>query len=272
MNDKTKDLLDNLVKKLVDPAFVADTLQTRVFLTPYSAPARKWSLFNFGLMRSQHTGDARGFKQWQIVGRKVKKGARAIYILAPMTKKITDKKNPDEEKTIVVGFRSIPVFRYEDTEGEALADLPDLAALDAEKESLPLYDVCERLGVAVSYAPSPGDYRGYYAPIEKEIVLSTDAEQTFFHELSHAIDAELNGGLAKPGSKDSDFDEIVAELSACFLASLYGRQPANLAKTKVYVSHFSGKKHVGQEVARALDRVMAIYEYIAEDSVVSVSV
>jgi len=33
------------------------------------------------------TEDARGFRQWQKVGRRVKKGAKAFYILAPIRKK-----------------------------------------------------------------------------------------------------------------------------------------------------------------------------------------
>jgi len=34
------------------------------------------------------TADARVFKQWQKAGRRVKKGAKAFYILAPVKRKV----------------------------------------------------------------------------------------------------------------------------------------------------------------------------------------
>jgi len=86
------------------------------------------------------TEDARGFRQWQKIGRRVKKGAKAFYILAPIRKKVpvkirreVERINENGETEIVeveetiyvdklVGFKSIPVFRYEDTEGKPLPE------------------------------------------------------------------------------------------------------------------------------------------------------
>lgn len=83
-------------------------------------PSDKWSIGNRILQMLQGTDDARGYKQWQEAGRQVRKGAHAIHILAPMTFKVkeTDKDTGEEvEKVVVKGYRPIPVFRYEDTEG-----------------------------------------------------------------------------------------------------------------------------------------------------------
>jgi antirestriction protein ArdC len=77
-------------------------------------------------MYLNETDDARGFRQWLQVGRHVKKGSKAFYIIGPVTKKITEKKSLDsgekvrEEKQIIAGFKAIPVFRIEDTEGEPI--------------------------------------------------------------------------------------------------------------------------------------------------------
>jgi len=86
------------------------------------------------------TEDARGFRQWQKVGRRVKKRAKAFYILTPVRKKVPVKVKREEERvndngeievveieeTILVdklvGFKPVPVFRYEDTEGEPLPE------------------------------------------------------------------------------------------------------------------------------------------------------
>jgi hypothetical protein len=65
-------------------------------------------------MYLNNTEDARGFRQWQQAGRRVNKGSKAFYILAPMFKKVEEN---GEEFQQLIGFRSVPVFRVEDTEG-----------------------------------------------------------------------------------------------------------------------------------------------------------
>src|SRR5574340_618277 len=67
-------------------------------------PSDKWSFLNRILMYLNNTEDARGFKQWKQVGRYVKKGSKAFYILAPMFKKVIEEKTL-EEKQILSGFR-----------------------------------------------------------------------------------------------------------------------------------------------------------------------
>ena len=109
-------------------------------------PSDKWSLGNQILQMIQHTDDARGFKQWQEVGRNVIKGRKAIHILAPLTHKVK-KLNPDtgleEERIVIVGFRPIPVFRYEDTEGKELDYIPDFIPPTPP----PFWNVAEKLGI-----------------------------------------------------------------------------------------------------------------------------
>ncbi len=121
-------------------------------------PCDKWSLGNRLLMMAAGTEDARGYRQWQEVGRQVKKGAKAIYIFAPVTKKkverVTDPETGEEreeERTVVVGFRHVPVFRYEDTEGKPLPE-PDYAP----PEPPPLRDVAGHLACRRSVTNPPG--------------------------------------------------------------------------------------------------------------------
>ena len=82
-----------------------------------------------GLLYTTETNDARGFRQWQEVGRHVKEGAKAITILAPRFIK-KHQENGEDGKVILVGFLSVPVFRVEDTEGDPLdyqkIELPEL--------------------------------------------------------------------------------------------------------------------------------------------------
>src|SRR5947207_6633671 len=67
-----------------------------------SVPCRSWSWRNQLLVILHGFSDARGFRQWQEVGRSVKRGERSFHILAPVTRKRTDEKG--EERVVVVGF------------------------------------------------------------------------------------------------------------------------------------------------------------------------
>ena len=72
-------------------------------------PASKWSLLNRTLMFISGTSDARGFNQWKQVNRYVKKGSKAITILAP---RFIRKQEEDEEeaKSVLVGFLAVASF------------------------------------------------------------------------------------------------------------------------------------------------------------------
>ena len=70
-----------------------------------------------------HFAGRNHFRQWEQVGRKVKKGAKALYILGPCTytKTVTDPDTGEEKKeTYVKGFRPISVFAFEATEGSEM--------------------------------------------------------------------------------------------------------------------------------------------------------
>ena len=85
-----------------------------------SIPSDGWSVFNRLIMRLfGNTDDARTYLQWKAVGRHVTKGAKAFYIFAPIIRKEVDEKNGKETKELR-GFRPLPVFALEDTEGEAV--------------------------------------------------------------------------------------------------------------------------------------------------------
>src|SRR5690606_20825668 len=98
------------------------------------APSARWSAGNQALMIAAGTMDARGFRQWEEVGRRVKEGAKAFYIFAPRTITKTEIDEETGEEIIrksIVGFAATPVFRVEDTEGAPLPayDPPKLPPL-----------------------------------------------------------------------------------------------------------------------------------------------
>src|SRR5512143_2111872 len=116
-NEKVKQALETIVQRFKE-GDIPEAIAFSVFPIP-NIPAARWSLLNRILMFLAGTNDARGFRQWQEVGRHVKKGSKAFTILAPrFIKEHTE--DQQEAKTILVGFPSVPVCRVEDTEGEPL--------------------------------------------------------------------------------------------------------------------------------------------------------
>lgn len=201
-----------------------------------SKPSDKWSITNQIIMMLSGTDDARGFRQWQQVKRSVKKGARAIYIFAPIVTRIMDKKIDldtgyviTEDKSILKGFKLVPVFRYEDTEGEALST-PDYSPPVLP----PLIDVAEFLGCTVLYKPFNHSAFGSFSTNGEISVYSYDID-VFYHELSHLAHHKIKG--LKPG-QDAD-QELVAEMSSCILCELYGYQGYQYQGWK-YMQHYSG--------------------------------
>ena len=212
MQDRVKQVLSTIVEK-----FKSGDIPEAVAMATYPAanvPSSKWSFLNRTLMFLSGTGDARGFRQWQEAKRKVRKGAKAIYILVPCFKKQADKKT-GEEKEALRYFKLMPVFTVEDTEGEKL----DYELL--EVPDLPLMDRAKDWGLSVKAVPGNYRYYGYYSPQRKEIALASPEEKVFFHELAHAAHDRLMGGI-KNGQ--DPFQEIVAELSAQALCRLTGKE------------------------------------------------
>ena len=63
-----------------------------------------------------------GFATWKALGRAVRKGERAIWILAPMTGRRTRSADGDEHRPIL-GFRPVAVFDVAQTDGEPLPEV-----------------------------------------------------------------------------------------------------------------------------------------------------
>jgi len=227
-------------------------------------PSAKWSISNRVLQFLADTSDARGFRQWQRSGRKVKKGAKAFHILGPNTKTIKETDDNDRESATVVvtGFHAIAVFRAEDTDGEPLPYEP--------ANPPPLADVAEEFGLSVSYQTFASRYYGYYQGEPKRIVLASHSAQVFFHELAHAAHERVEGNL-KGGQVPSQ--EIIAELTAATLAHLYCPE-ANLGFSYEYVKAYAKKSKKSIEraclavintVGKVLDEILNTHLLVKEE-------
>lgn len=249
--DKVKEVLDQLVEmfKTGDvPAAIAVQMHP-----PYDKPSNRWSLSNKISLLVHGTVDARGYRQWQEVGRQVKKGARAVYILAPRVRKENDQGIKEPR---IIGFIGVPVFKIEDTEGE------ELECTKLPPPDFPLLERAAEWGITVKAVNGNGMAAGWYAPLEKSILVATTEEKTFFHELSHAAHFRITKGKMKPG-QDPD-QEIIAELSAQTLCYLVGKRSSGDTRgnTYRYLEHYA--KQMGKDVGSACLKVLSVVEKVLD--------
>jgi hypothetical protein len=242
--EKAKEVLHELARLFENPEKLIGGM-VATFICGGDRPIDRWSWGNRLIAWLHDASDARTFNQWKSANRSINKGAHAFNILAPCTYMATDadEEGNEVEQPKLVGFRAVPVFRIEDTQGEPVQGY--------EPPTLPpLSGVPAQWNIVVDYQPIPGEtfgIRGSYSPDRKRITLFTENEETFFHELVHAADdriAPLHGG------QDPD-QEAVAELGAAVLARLYGGRIDRDAWKYISTYHIDP----AQAVRRLLSRV-----------------
>ena len=230
-------------------------------------PSACWSFRNRLLMLLQGTEDARGFRQWREAGRSVKRGAKAIHILAPLYREYIrcpddgckaryflrkDEERPrvcalcgtslaeERPRQQLQGFRAIPVFRREDTEGAPLED---------ELLPVPQHNflaLAEQWGVAVSARGFNGSSYGSFSPGQQTIVLSSPDPEVFYHELAHAAHSRLRPLKA---GQDAGQEIVAGVFVAATLAALDGRT-AHLGTSYEYLAAYA--ERLGKPVERAV--------------------
>jgi len=230
MNQNIKQVLNSIVSAF-ESGDIPDAVAVASFPIP-DIPSMNWSFTNRTIQFLSGTADGRGYRQWLAVGRQVKKGSKAIYILVPCFKKNKDEET-EKEQQVLTFFKAMPVFRVEDTDGEAL----DYQSI--ELPELPLIERAYSWGINVKTVPGSYKYWGYFSPGRREIALATNSEKTFFHELSHAADYIIKGKL-KPGQ--NVLQEVTAELSAQALSRIAGKSIEDTTGNSFrYISHYAKK-------------------------------
>ncbi len=169
----------------------------------------RYSFGNVALIATQRPDATRvaGFRAWQALGRSVRRGERAIWILAPLL----GRRDPDEdgedrpERRTVRGFTAVPVFDLAQTDG---APLPSVCAQLEGDDLLGAYRYLERRAATVGFrveeheleAATNGDcsHARRLIRIERRNAPAQRAK-TLAHELAHALLHEryLDRGLAE---------------------------------------------------------------------------
>jgi len=179
-----------------------------------ASPAHKYSLGNIAWLcaqaeqRNVPLSEVRGYRAWESVGRQVRRGEKALRVLAPLTVKVEPKPDAEaqapegEPKVRVVGWRAVPVFDIAQTDGPPLPEVAD--RLDAGDPT----DLAERIrgflserGWTVRTVPRaemPVQAHGVTRPHVREVVVADDltgaqAAAVWAHEMAHTLLPDLDG-------------------------------------------------------------------------------
>jgi len=235
----------NSILSAFESGDIPSKLQTVFIRRNDDIPCRYWSWNNQLLTAFKNTNDARGFRQWQDVGRKVKKGAKAFFILGPCkAKKIVIDPETGKEKDgfFIYGFKSIPVFRIEDTEIFDAEKWEKHSKPDSDNQqfiqSLPFVDVANKWGLKVeTFNGKNKNYLGFYVR-GQQLAIGTKNLATWAHELVHAADDKNNNLVTGFGQIKSN--EIVAEFGGAILLKLINQDyEADLGGAWEYIQSYS---------------------------------
>ncbi|HEV8068649.1 MAG TPA: hypothetical protein VGP76_13005 [Planctomycetaceae bacterium] len=264
------DVGGQIVERFKDPTSLPAPLAQVFIHRKDASPCRAWSWGNQLIVAINGYTEARGYRQWEEVGRHVIKGQKAVYILAPCVKKFEAEGDDGttEEHSAVFGFRSIPVFGLEQTDG---APLPVDEEAIAWLQGLPLREVAESWRLEIqSFNGGAGGTLGYISPSTGTIALGVENLSTWCHELCHAADARNIGGL-KPGQRVDQ--EVVAELGSAILLTVLGKPvDADLGGCWRYVESYASKTgkatvdvclELLNRTCRAVDLILSTAESLA---------
>jgi hypothetical protein len=197
----------------------------------------KFHQYSFGnamriLMQFPKASYVASFSTWKNkFKRKVKRGAKAIYVLAPRFV-VKENSNTSEKEKVIIGWGTEAVFDISQTE-ETLQSIPVPSSLGYELigDSQParwlkarLFEIAKQENITVEYGET-GKANGYYVPKKHLIRLSTELTSTdeecmvFLHEMIHAF---RHARFSEKAGERNDYAEVVVEGAAFVIAAFYG--------------------------------------------------
>lgn len=197
-NQKTAELVETLNKKVEDFKNTDEYMKYLKFTSSF----RSYSWNNRILLYCQNPNITyvKGMKSWNTLNRKVNAGEKALWILAPIIKKVevknaeTEELEKKEEK--IFGFRTVPVFDIAQTNGADITTAKDLVkTLSGDIENFD--EIVDKARLAtnatITFDNNKAKEKGYFNPETNEIVIhrtgNSEFQQlkTLFHEITHSL-------------------------------------------------------------------------------------
>jgi antirestriction protein ArdC len=236
------------------------------------AQFHRYSFSNTILILCQRPTASRvaGFHTWRRLGRVVRRGESALWIFAPVTRRVASDDDPEQSTRLVAAFRVVPVFDISQTEGDPL---PEICTRLSGDDPLGAYDqlvqVARGLDFTVEDHVFEDETNGDCSHQSRRIRVSTRLQpahrvKTLCHELAHA--------LAHSEPMDRALAELEAESVAFIVAD--GLDIQSDAWSFGYVASWSGGgeeaiaaiKTAGTRIQRTADRILSALQLEEGDS------
>jgi len=252
MGTNRPDLVEQLAEGI---ARLTTTDEWRHFLD-YQSRFHSYSPSNAMLIMVQTSGNATkvaGFRAWQKMNRFVRKGEKAIYVLAPMVRKSADAApKAERDAPVIKGFKYVPVFDISQTDGEAMPSVCErLNGDDSAGVFTDLVRVAHSIGFSVEdhdFAGGPnGDCSHQLHRIRVEVSNSpAQRVKTLAHELAHA--------LLHQHTNDRGLAELEAESAAYVVCQSLGIESRDYSFGYVAMWAGSGERAVAG-IKASCDRI-----------------
>ena len=204
-----------------------------------------------------------GYKSWQQKGRQVRKGEKAITILAPCPhKKEIEDENGEKQIVSWTSFRAVSVFDVSQTDGDEIPQGCCVMLAGKVEGFTELIAKLESVSpVSVSYENIEGGANGYFSNKEKRIVIQEGMSEqqtikTLVHEISHAILHDSEEGEEREADRNTR--EVQAESVAYTVCSMLGLDTSDYSFG--YVAGWSTGKDI-----KELNASMEVIRQTAKD-------
>lgn len=263
-----KEQMNAIEEKLKNGVKEYFTSERYATLLKVTSKFHHYSFSNVLLIVSQcpHASYVAGYSTWKnSFNRIVRKGEKAIRIIAPCPYKTTNDETGEEEDRIT--FRAASVFDISQTmqipdTDEIQLELPELTG-DVPDYDILIHAVSNAAVIPVVYEIIPGDAKGFYSPSENRIVIRTGMSQlqtikTIIHETAHA---RLHNPDALQDRKiDRATKEIEAESIAFIVTDMLGLDTSDYSFE--YIATWEGKddmKRLNASMTIIKDTANSIY-------------
>lgn len=214
-----------------------------------------YSLFNQMILAFHGCSQVAGFRKWQELGRTVKKGGKAVWILAPWFKKLEKEDEEEKEEKVISGFFSVPVFDISQTEGEEISGgMTEKADISFGQ----VKDFAEAEGFRIEFKPLEVIKGGY---IEEQCITlnknltEKDWTGTLIHELGHGL----------LGQNHKDTPQRIREQQAEVVAYLACQVLGIDRESEFYLKTWGLSENIlkdFQEIDRVVKRIIAAFSQV----------
>lgn len=260
LNAMQKDLCDSLV---TDTEKMAKIMKQYTFK---SDVFHRYTLRNFILASGQlfaRTGETAEvlapYKRWrhEKVNRYVKKGESALWILAPIKKKVGDDEN--DEPVYKTWFKRVPVFDLSQTDGEPF--IPDFVS---GKSELTFKEICDKLPMEIRESQKTVT-RGYTDGEKIWISRNMGEEKkisVLFHELAH-FKLHFNGEKLEKGLKELEAEAVSYMCSSAI--GIYDEESTTYINSWVKENPAEAVKGRGSRLIKCAEEILKDVGVIVED-------